>query len=852
MVATQGAAQTGTVGKPLPTPVTLRVVDAGGDPMTGQEVTFKVASGGGSVTTTKATSGADGLVRTTWTLGTRTADRQTLEATSLDLFTSVSATPIADTPATSTSTGNGQVAWALEPLDSTVTVTFFDQYQNPVANRAVTWTVASGGGSVAPTTPTTNPAGRAIARWTLGASTGTQTLTAAMPGLAPVQFAVNAQANVIVSGTVQVAAAGAGGAAARAALPARPRSSRSARAAHAPREWIVTFEPAAVAAPAGAPGAGRAREVAALDARLDLAAAALRAAHPVEVLGTSPAILAARVAVTGGADWEATGRALRAQPGVRSVEPNGVVRRVAAAVAAALPVVPAETLFAPQAWHYDLVGLDQAWKVTTGSASVIVAVVDDGVRFDHPDLTANLTADGYDFVTMQGFPDCAGGMSTDNAGDGDGPDSDPTLIRTYSVDEDLDCVIGPDAQGGHGAHVAGTIGAASGNGGTLGVSWLVKMRPVRAFGVTGAGLDYDVAQAILYAAGLPADNGVGGTVRAATRAHVINMSFSGDASATVEAAIQAASAAGSLLVAAAGDEASDAPRYPAAYPAVLSVSAVGPTGAIADYSSFGSTVDLAAPGGQLSSGPTEGVWSTIWNYSSNQGIHGFLEGTDMAAAHVSGVAALLFAKEPALTAAQARARLLDRATPAGDANLYGRGLLNALGSLTNGAGFRKDLYVRLQDGATGATVQTVKAGAGGSYRFARLPEGGSYRVIAGQDEEGDAQIGVVGRTWGAFGGIQAPRVIPTPTTGIYEASFTIGYPLEGTNNQSSINATALVAGGYMNGNLATNNEADWYTITLPAGTYTFSTAGRGGARAGWRSTRTRASSCSTRRTPSSR
>src|SRR3989442_406274 len=104
-----------------------------------------------------------------------------------------------------------------------------------------------------------------------------------------------------------------------------------------------------------------------------------------------------------------------------------------------------------------------------------------------------------------------------NAADGDGPDPDPTIPASYSLDSTGTC-FAPDELGAHGLHVAGTIGAVGNDGiGVTGVNWSVRIRPVRALGVAGFGTLYDVAQAILYAAGFPAGDRGGGTVSASNR-----------------------------------------------------------------------------------------------------------------------------------------------------------------------------------------------------------------------------------------------------------------------------------------------------------------------------------------------
>ena len=134
---------------------------------------------------------------------------------------------------------------------------------------------------------------------------------------------------------------------------------------------------------------------------------------------------------------------------------------------------------------------------------------------------------------------------------------------------------------------------------------------------------------------------------------------------------------------------------------------MGPSKELASYSNWGTTIDIAAPGGNQLLDIAQGVFSTLWDFDTNSPTADLWQGTSMAAPHVSGVAALILAREPELTASEVRQRLEDYATPIGDPQFFGKGLLNALGSLTQGAGFRKDLYVRLVDSSTRDTIQTV-------------------------------------------------------------------------------------------------------------------------------------------------
>ncbi len=550
-----------------------------------------------------------------------------------------------------------------------------------------------------------------------------------------------------------------------------------------------------------------------------------------EVVGLSPSILTARIHVADTTQRDAIADRLRGDSGIAAVTRNQLLWLDATDHVAAVPTTPNDPLYAFQAWHYGLIGLPSAWSLTTGSASILVAVVDQGIRFDHPALAVNLTSDGYDFVSSSAEPLCDGG-TVDNDDDGDsGYDPDPTQPANYDFDPVMDCVT-PDSIGAHGVHVAGTVGATGNDGiGVTGVNWTVRIRPVRVLGVTGAGTYYDVAQGILYAAGLPADNGTSGTVKASTGARVINLSLGGPSDdPTLHSAVIAASNAGVLLVVAAGNSSSSAPEYPAAYPEVLAVSAVGPNAALASYSNYGPNIGIAAPGGDFAAGDaSDGVGSTMWNFSSSVPVYVFGTGTSMAAPHVTGVAALVLSLNPTLSAAQLRSRLTSYAVNIGPANLYGAGLLNAYNSLTQTFGPPTQVYARLYDAATGAIVQTVPV-AGGAYVFSTLPDG-NYDVYAGSDESGDQQLGIPGRIWGAFGLSARPSAVTIAGSGTYPASFSIGFPAEAKPNSTLATANTLVVGGYTHGNIVTpSTEVDAYRVQIPeAGTYSFETSGWIGA-----------------------
>ena len=604
-----------------------------------------------------------------------------------------------------------------------------------------------------------------------------------------------------------------------------------------PNELIVTFRHAAL----GAPPIGSAALNTAAGARTLGRAIRLRLAAIVPagaaVAGVSPTILAARIRVADATQRDAIAAALGKDPGIASVAPNQLIWRDetplfpyrTSSAGGGTAMTPNNPLYPFQSWHYGLVDLPRAWAMTTGNRAVLVAVVDDGIRFDHPAIRGNLTTDGYDFVnSADSLTLCAGGRIS-NADDGNGYDPDPTDPASYSLDSTGTCFL-PDTLGNHGLHVAGTIGAVGNNGiGVAGVNWAVQIRPVRVLGVGGFGTSYDVAQGVLYAAGLPADNGAGGAVQAPTGARIINLSLgSSQSDTTLQRAVLSATQAGALVVAAAGNGGTANPVYPAAYPGVLAVAAVGPDGAPAPYSSYGPFVGIRAPGGNFALGDASGgVMSTIWNFATNSPEYAWAEGTSMATPHVSGVAALLLSQTPSLGASDLRSRLTTYAV--GPATAYGAGLLNAYNSLSQRHGPPSQLYARLYAVSTGVIVQTIPAQANGAFNFTRV-EDGSYLVFAGADESGDGAVGTPGRVWGAYGGSASPTAVTILGAVANPVSFSIGFPSGSLANHTILAASPLVIGGYMQGHIANSTTADYYKVRIPAATtYTFETSGWVGA-----------------------
>ena len=331
--------------------------------------------------------------------------------------------------------------------------------------------------------------------------------------------------------------------------------------------------------------------------------------------------------------------------------------------------IPNDSSFSQQ-WHYFTptvgtygINLPLAWDVTRGVSSVVIAVIDTGI-LPHPDL-AGRTVTGYDFIT-----------DSTNANDGDGRDADPTDPGDFGCGSNSSW---------HGTHVAGTIGALSNNGtGVAGVNHVSKILPVRVLGKCG-GTFSDIVDGIRWAAGLP----VSGVPDNANPAKVINMSLGANipcsGAPALQSAIDAATAAGTIVVVAAGNSNTNASGFsPASCNNVVTVAATGRTGSKASYSNFGSTVEISAPGGDGSNG----VLSTLNAGTTTAGAYNYVsyQGTSMAAPHVAGVVSLMLSLRPSLNYTQVVSILQSTATafPSGSTcttSLCGPGIVNAFFAL---------------------------------------------------------------------------------------------------------------------------------------------------------------------------
>ncbi len=270
----------------------------------------------------------------------------------------------------------------------------------------------------------------------------------------------------------------------------------------------------------------------------------------------------------------------------------------------------------------------EAWDIQQGNESVLIAVIDTGVDYTHPDLAANIWVNPGE-IPGNGIDDDENGFVDD--------------VHGYDFFND---VGEPYDDHGHGTHVSGTIAAVGNNGiGVTGVNWQARIMAVKIMdgdgridsGSLGDGTEAGAAQAIIYAA----DNG----------ARIMNNSWGATQLAgAIEDAIAYAEAADSLFVAAAGNYGTDndaAPPYPCSYdlPNIISVAATDHNDDLASFSCFGAnSVDIGAPGVNILSTTPNNTYS-IFN------------GTSMASPHVAGAAGLLLAQDNTLSAIELRALL---------------------------------------------------------------------------------------------------------------------------------------------------------------------------------------------------
>jgi serine protease len=339
----------------------------------------------------------------------------------------------------------------------------------------------------------------------------------------------------------------------------------------------------------------------------------------------------------------------------------------------------------PDATIASAIDAERAWDIPgVGGAQTVVAVLDTGIRFDHPDLptrASGLMLQGYDMIVAD--DSFTGGNSNfGTAGDNDGRDNDPSDPGDFLTSAEIaanptaftNC--SPEASSSwHGTQVAGLIAAlANNNLGMAGMARNVQLLPVRVLGKCG-GYTSDIATGIRWAAGLA----VPGLPTNANPARVINLSLGGSPGpcsngSALQTAVAAAVQRGAVVVAAGGNDPS-APTAPANCAGAIGVAGVRHTGVKVGYSAFGSAISIAAPAGNCvnTSGSclypilsTSNAGTTQPVGASNEytdGTGNFAVGTSFASPLVAGAAALVLSVDPALSPAQVKTLLEGSARP---------------------------------------------------------------------------------------------------------------------------------------------------------------------------------------------
>ncbi len=335
-------------------------------------------------------------------------------------------------------------------------------------------------------------------------------------------------------------------------------------------------------------------------------------------------------------------------------------------------ITPSDPRFDEQ-WNLPAMNIQKAWIIEQGKSSVTIAVVDSGIMSNHPDLQNKIWRNPGE-IANNGIDDDTNGYVDDVIG-WDFSDA-PTLqgLGDWKTRDNS-----PDDESGHGTQVSGIIAAESNNSiGIAGIAWGCRIMPLRAgFRLAGGGSflqNDDIAAAIVYAA----DNG----------ADIINLSLGDTVNAfVIQDAVEYAYSRGCVLVAAAGNSSESGSYYPAALENVLSVASIDNDGQLSG-SNFGASIAIAAPGEDI-------LTTELFIHNSAESEHyAYKSGTSMAAAHISGVAALLVSANPSCSNSQVYQWMTDTARQTTVTNLVGAGIVDAYAALAAQSSLIANIYVQ--------------------------------------------------------------------------------------------------------------------------------------------------------------
>jgi subtilisin family serine protease/subtilisin-like proprotein convertase family protein len=470
--------------------------------------------------------------------------------------------------------------------------------------------------------------------------------------------------------------------------------------------------------------------------------------------------------------------AFRARPGLQFAQPDYRVT---------LDRTPDDPS-AGSLWGLDAVSAPAAWNTGTGTGRTIVAVIDSGIAYNHPDLKDNIWRNPGE-IAGNGIDDDRDGFVDDVVGwDFANGDSNP-------MDDN-----------GHGTHVAGTIGAVGDNGvGVAGVAWHTKVMALKFLDSSGSGYLSNAVRALNFAV--------------AHGARVVNASFGGGGyDAAMATALANARAHGVIVVAAAGNDGTDNdanPVYPANYAGdnLVAVAATDRADKLASFSNYGrTTVDVAAPG--------VSIYSTLPN-----GKYGTYSGTSMATPHVAGAMALVWDAHSTWTYKQVIAAVLNTADRLSTLNgKVATGRLNVAKAVAYNPGGTTPPPAA---DTTGATVTDVTfSGTGSAIGKARVTF--SEAIDPATFTAGDVTLTAPGGKAVAVSGV-------TAVTGSGNTQFDVTFPAQAATGSYALTVGPDVrdpAGNPMdqNKNGKPGESADRYTATTTvAGTRTYNSADVGKA-----------------------
>jgi len=484
---------------------------------------------------------------------------------------------------------------------------------------------------------------------------------------------------------------------------------------------------------------------------------------------------------TGTRSAAAVESALASSSVVDTVEPNRIRHA---------DLVPNDPRYANQAAYLQEMHFPDAWNTTTGNDSMILAIVDSGVQLNHPDLAGRLVP-GHDFVNNDASPD-----------------------------DDF----------GHGTMVAGIAAAVTNNGqGVAGGAWRGKIMPVKVLDSQGSATDENIAAGITFAV----DHG----------ATVINLSLGGPgASDTLQTAVNYATSHNVVVVAAAGNDgdngftAATTPHYPAACDGVIAVGATDSSGNHASFSSYGSWIDVVAPG--------KGIVATAKPTSSNNfSQYGSGDGTSFSSPLVAATVFLMRSVDPNANQATIRQRLMattDDLGTAGFDSVYGAGMVDAAAAVqssensfsiasTNGSGYwmlgqQGAVYRFGGAGYMGDATRLLSGGATASD-IAPAPAGLGYWVVDSAGHVfGFGNVGYFGGAPALLGGEQVTSISATPSGGGYWLFTSLGRAFNYGNAPRLGDLSGLRLNGPILDSVPTPSGLGYYMVGSDGGIFAFGDA----------------------------